>query len=374
MSTERLWQIARFIGVILAIFFTGWLIIRLSSFMYPFVFAFLLALFSRPLVDFFQKRLRINRGWGALLSIILMSGLLIGSLVLIIMQLIRGLVFVANQLPAQIQELSLYFQKLYNEKLAPIWNDESEALRSLEPSQQNTVQNSIQSLGSSLASAIGEGSKSVAGMLQTVLATLPSIALILVIVLLAWFFISKDWHRYELRLKKYEMLPWFARAESVVTSLRSALFGYIKAQLTLITITFFIVLIGLLIIGVEHPFAIAFIAAFFDILPYLGTGSVFLPWIAYSIITGDTGLAIGLAILYAIVILQRNIMEPKIVGDNIGIQPITALIALFVGIQVFGVFGLILGPLIAVIIKALHNAQIFHYLWDFIKGSPTPFR
>ncbi len=374
MSTERLWQIARFIGVILAIFFTGWLIIRLSSFMYPFVFAFLLALFSRPLVDFFQKRLRINRGWGALLSIILMSGLLIGSLVLIIMQLIRGLVFVANQLPAQIQELSLYFQKLYNEKLAPIWNDASEALRSLEPSQQNTVQNSIQSLGSSLASAIGEGSKNVAGMLQTVLATLPSIALILVIVLLAWFFISKDWHRYELRLKKYEMLPWFARAESVVTSLRSALFGYIKAQLTLITITFFIVLIGLLIIGVEHPFAIAFIAAFFDILPYLGTGSVFLPWIAYSIITGDTGLAIGLAILYAIVILQRNIMEPKIVGDNIGIQPITALIALFVGIQVFGVFGLILGPLIAVIIKALHNAQIFHYLWDFIKGSPTPFR
>lgn len=374
MSTERLWQIARFIGVILAIFFTGWLIIRLSSFMYPFVFAFLLALFSRPLVDFFQKRLRINRGWGALLSIILMSGLLIGSLVLIIMQLIRGLVFVANQLPAQIQELSLYFQKLYNEKLAPIWNDASEALRSLEPSQQNTVQNSIQSLGSSLASAIGEGSKSVAGMLQTVLATMPSIALILVIVLLAWFFISKDWHRYELRLKKYEMLPWFARAESVVTSLRSALFGYIKAQLTLITITFFIVLIGLLIIGVEHPFAIAFIAAFFDILPYLGTGSVFLPWIAYSIITGDTGLAIGLAILYAIVILQRNIMEPKIVGDNIGIQPITALIALFVGIQVFGVFGLILGPLIAVIIKALHNAQIFHYLWDFIKGSPTPFR
>lgn len=374
MSTERLWQLARFLGVILAIFFIGWLIIRLSSFMYPFVFAFLLALFSRPLVDFFQKRLRINRGWGALLSIILISSLLIGSLVLIIMQLIRGLVFVANQLPAQIQELSLYFQKLYNEKLAPIWNDASEALQSLEPSQQNTVQNSIQSLGSSLASAIGEGSKNMAGMLQTILATLPSIALILVIVLLAWFFIAKDWHRYEIRLKQYEMLPWFARAESVVTSLRSALFGYIKAQLTLITITFFIVLVGLLIIGVEHPFAIAFIAAFFDILPYLGTGSVFLPWIAYSIVTGDTGLAIGLGILYALVILQRNIMEPKIVGDNIGIQPITALIALFVGIQFFGVFGLILGPLVAVIIKALHNAQIFHYLWSFIKGSPTPFR
>lgn len=374
MSTERLWQLARFLGVILAIFFIGWLIIRLSSFMYPFVFAFLLALFSRPLVDFFQKRLRINRGWGALLSIILISSLLIGSLVLIIMQLIRGLVFVANQLPAQIQELSLYFQKLYNEKLAPIWNDASEALRSLEPSQQNTVQNSIQSLGSSLASAIGEGSKNMAGMLQTILATLPSIALILVIVLLAWFFIAKDWHRYEIRLKQYEMLPWFARAESVVTSLRSALFGYIKAQLTLITITFFIVLVGLLIIGVEHPFAIAFIAAFFDILPYLGTGSVFLPWIAYSIVTSDTGLAIGLGILYALVILQRNIMEPKIVGDNIGIQPITALIALFVGIQFFGVFGLILGPLVAVIIKALHNAQIFHYLWSFIKGSPTPFR
>ncbi|WP_215083762.1 sporulation integral membrane protein YtvI [Exiguobacterium sp. s78] len=374
MSTERLWQMARFLTVIFAFSVGGWLLIRLSSILYPFVFAFLLALLSRPLVDFFQKRLRITRGWGALLSIILISGLLVGSLALIIMQLIRGLVFVANQLPAQIQELSLYFQKLYNEKLAPIWNDASEALRSLEPSQQNTVQNSIQSLGSSLASAIGEGSKSIAMMLQTVLATLPSIALIFVIVLLAWFFIAKDWHQYEMRLKRYEMLPWFARFESVFLSLRSALFGYLKAQLTLITITFFIVLIGLFIIGVEHPFAVAFIAAFFDILPYLGTGSVFLPWIAYSIITGDTTLAIGLGILYALVILQRNIMEPKIVGDNIGIQPITALIALFVGIKFFGVFGLILGPLIAVILKALYNAQIFHYIWDFVKGSPTPFR
>ncbi len=227
MSTERLWQMARFLTVIFAFVAVGWLFIRLSSILYPFVFAFLLALFSRPLVDFFQKRLRINRGWGALLSIILISGLLIGSLALIIMQLIRGLVFVANQLPAQIQELSLYFQKLYNEKLAPIWNDASEAFRSLEPSQQNTVQNSIQSLGSSLASAIGEGSKSVAMMLQSVLATLPSIALIFVIVLLAWFFIAKDWHQYEMRLKRYEMLPWFARVESVFLSLRSALFGYL---------------------------------------------------------------------------------------------------------------------------------------------------
>ena len=117
MSTERLWQMARFLTVIFAFLIGGWLLIRLSSILYPFVFAFLLALFSRPLVDFSQKRLRINRGWGALLSIILISGLLIGSLSLIIMQLIRGLVFVANQLPAQIQELSLYFQKSSKRRL-----------------------------------------------------------------------------------------------------------------------------------------------------------------------------------------------------------------------------------------------------------------
>ncbi|WP_114570222.1 sporulation integral membrane protein YtvI [Exiguobacterium flavidum] len=374
MSSERLWQLVRFIGVIAAVILTGWVLLRLATLLYPFVIAFLLAMFSRPLVDFFQKRLKLKRGASSLLSITLISGLLIGALVLILMQLIRGLVFVANQLPGQIQELSLFFQKLYNEKLAPIWSDAWDALKTLEPSQQNTVQDSIQTLGSSLARLIAEGSKSIAGTLQSVLATLPSIALILIIVLLAWFFIAKDWTNYEERMRRFELKPWFARFDTVFSSLRRALFGYARAQLTLISITFVIVLIGLLILPVEHPFTIAFIAAFFDILPYLGTGSVFLPWIVYSIITGNTTMVVGLSILYAVVLVQRNVMEPKIVGDNIGIHPITALAALYVGVQFFGIIGLILGPIVAVVIKALYNAQVFHYMWDFVKGTPSTYR
>jgi predicted PurR-regulated permease PerM len=89
-------------------------------------------------------------------------------------------------------------------------------------------------------------------------------------------------------------------------------------------------------------------------------------------VNGDWFLAIGLIILYIVVIVQRNLAEPKIVGSHIGLDPLAALISIFVGLQLFGVLGFILGPVLAVLLKALYNAQVFHYMWRFVLGPTTP--
>ena len=78
-------------------------------------------------------------------------------------------------------------------------------------------------------------------------------------------------------------------------------------------------------------------------------------------------------VLYLIVIVQRNLAEPKIVGSHIGLNPLAALVSIFVGLKLFGVLGFILGPVFAVLLKALYNAQVFHYIWRFIIGpAPIP--
>lgn len=154
----------------------------------------------------------------------------------------------------------------------------------------------------------------------------------------------------------------------VYRDLKKALLGFLKAQVTLIAITAAIDFIGLVILQVDYAFTIAIITGLIDLLPYLGTGIVFVPWIIYMFFSGNFFLTIGLSVLYAIIIIQRQIMEPKIVSSNIGLNPLATLIAIFISLQFFGFVGFIVGPIALVILNTLHQARVFHDIWHFIIG------
>ena len=129
--------------------------------------------------------------------------------------------------------------------------------------------------------------------------------------------------------------------------------GYFKAQLVLMTMTFLIFSIGLVIIDVQFPLLIAFIIAILDIVPILGSGIIMIPWVIVSLIAGNSQKALGLAIVYVVCTLIRQFIEPKITGDKIGIRPLYTFIATILGSLIFGPVGIILGPIVAVIIKSI---------------------
>jgi sporulation integral membrane protein YtvI len=131
--------------------------------------------------------------------------------------------------------------------------------------------------------------------------------------------------------------------------------GYIKAQLKLISLTFIVVFAALLALNVKNAFAIALLSAIFDVLPLLGVSTLFIPWIIYLFIVGNTTLAIWLSALLIIVILVRQIMEPKITGDSLGVSAFTMLSFMIVSLSLFGVAGLILSPVLIITIKALYE-------------------
>lgn len=130
---------------------------------------------------------------------------------------------------------------------------------------------------------------------------------------------------------------------------------YLKAQLKLVSITGVTVFAGLLIFGVQNAFSISLLSAVFDVLPLLGISTFFLPWIAYLFIVGKTALAVKISILTGIVLLLRQILEPKITGDSLGVSAFTMLSFMIISLSLFGVAGLILSPILIITIKALHE-------------------
>jgi sporulation integral membrane protein YtvI len=128
---------------------------------------------------------------------------------------------------------------------------------------------------------------------------------------------------------------------------------YLKAQLKLITLTFLIIFFSLLLLGVKNVLSISLLSAFFDVLPLLGVSTVFIPWIIYLFIVGNTSLAIWVTVVLGVVILVRQIMEPKITGDSLGVSAFTMLSFMIVSLSLFGVAGLILSPILIILIKAL---------------------
>ena len=133
--------------------------------------------------------------------------------------------------------------------------------------------------------------------------------------------------------------------------------GYLKAQLILMFLTFIILGIGLVIIDAPLPILIALIIAILDIVPILGSGIVMIPWSIISFISGNNSMGINLAILYVVATITRQIIEPKITGDQIGIRPIYTFIATLIGSMIFGPIGVIAGPIIVVILKSLYEIK-----------------
>ena len=153
---------------------------------------------------------------------------------------------------------------------------------------------------------------------------------------------------------------WLIRIKN---DLLSALIGYIKAQLILMVITFIEVSIGLLIIGIDYAILLGLLISIIDVFPILGTGTVLIPWALFSFISGNYPLGFSLIILYGIVMLVRQLLEPKIVSGQIGLYPLVTLMSMYIGLQVFGIAGMIMGPIMVLIVRNLQKAGLFK-LWN----------
>ncbi|RNB89553.1 sporulation integral membrane protein YtvI [Brevibacillus fluminis] len=366
----RLFQIIRFLWVVLLVYVGVKVVLFATPLLYPFLISILIALAINPLVNLLSNRAKFPRWLGVIIALILLLAIVVGAVTLVVTFTVIEIGNLTAKLPHTLNELSGYVQSfITQETLNGIYNRIQFMYAQLDPSYQETVKDTI----GKTVSSISQGSKQFAlnflDAVKTLLLSLPNLATVFVISLMGAFFISKDFYLWRNRFRRILPQRVNSRMDTVILDLRNALVGFIKAQITLVAITAVIVIIGLLIMGVPYAVTIGLLTGVVDLLPYLGTGTIFVPWIVYMFFKGNYSLVIGLSILYAVVLIVRQIIEPKVVAENVGLDPLLTLVALFIGYSLFGFLGLIVGPVSLVLINALFKACVHKDVWLYIKGT-----
>lgn len=359
----------RFLFVAAIVVFGAIALFYLSKVTYPFLIALVIAFLINPLVNSLEKKAKMPRILSVIVTLFVIIALFAGLVTLLIAEIVSGATYLANVVPRHLDTLIAYVEKVVTAQIIPFYDNITSIFNRLDAGQQSTIVENIQNVGKKFGTTVGTFIQNFFLNIPNILSWFPNAATVLIFSLLATFFMSKDWNKLAAGASK--IMPDKARVSSknVTVDLKKALFGFLRAQLTLISITTVIILIGLLILRVDYAITIALIMGMVDIIPYLGTGAIFIPWIIYEIIAGDMGLAVGLGVLYIVVLVQRQIMEPKILSSSIGLDPLATLIALFVGFKTIGFLGLIVGPVTLVIISTLHRAHVFQDLWEYIVGK-----
>ncbi|MGE5544725.1 MAG: sporulation integral membrane protein YtvI [Bacillota bacterium] len=315
----------------------------------PFILALLLALLIEPAISFMERRLRLKRGPATLMSMLLVLGSLSWVLVTLVSRLINELVSIYQSLSMRSGDLSRVIAESLEQ--AQVFY-----LRlNLPPELENSIQTNLFGLLDRLQHVLN----SVVTALIELVANLPGYFIFLLIALIATYFVARE--RPEIREWFLKSLPesWEGKTRTVARDLVTAFLGWVKALLILTSITAILTIVGLTMLRVDYALTIGLITGLLDILPILGPGTIFVPWIIISFVMGNTGLGIGLLILYMVLVTVRYILEPRILGDNIGLHPLATLIALYVGLKVAGVAGMILGPAVVVVFLACRRAGMF---------------
>ncbi len=328
-----------------------------------------MALIIHPSVTFLHNRARFPKAAATAVSLLLLICGLTGLFALFVIEIVSGASHISGNIPGYMDRITALSENMIKSSLLPMYDTFSSFFRNLSAEEQKAIIDNIQNGSKTMAEAAGNFAQQLFQKIPAVIGWFPNAFSVLIFSTLAAFFISIELER----LKRFStnIVPFKIRKSfhSVLADLKKALFGFLKAQFLLVSITTIIVLSGLLILRVEYSITIAVLVGIVDILPYIGSGLIFIPWLLYEILNGNPALATGLGVLYFIVIVQRQIMEPKVLSSSIGLHPLATLAALFVGYKWMGFAGLIAGPVLLVIIQTLYKNNVFHDIWNYIKGS-----
>lgn len=310
--------------------------------MLPFALAALLAALIDPVVNFLQERGRLSRTVAVLAAILVVLGLTSIALFFLISNLILELEVLVASLPAQARALGPVLQSLLARVQAFYFSG------NLPPDIWNSIQNLLNTGIASLRGLL----TFIVQWLIAFLSSLPELFILVIITLVATFFFSRDKEVILTTLRRSLPRIWAERVERTGAFLGKAIIGVLRAETVLISLQITQTVIGLLILQVDYALTLAFLIGLADILPIVGPGTIYIPWVIWEFIRGRYGLGIALLVLYSFIILLRQLLQPKLVAINLGLHPLTTLIALYAGLKLLGIAGLIVGPLTVVVIKA----------------------
>ncbi|SHI07607.1 sporulation integral membrane protein YtvI [Sporobacter termitidis DSM 10068] len=318
----------------------GWLL--------PFIIGFVVAILLKGVSRFVSKKCRLPYKVAAVILVLLFYAVVSVLLTLLATKIILVLKDGFASLPTA---YTLYIEPLIKDTL-----DKLESLTAkLDPGMAQITQNMKASLSDSAGSLVTGLSTQVLKYLSSTIFSLPSILLATLLSIISSVFFAVDFGYitgYVLKLLPVKARGYAGQLRKIAANI---VVKYIKSYAILVSVTFAELSIGFLIIGVANPIVIAALIAFVDLLPLLGTGSVVIPWVIVKLVQGNYVFAIELAVLYIVITVVRNVLEPRIVGRQIGIHPLAMLVSMYVGLKLFGFVGIFVLPILLVVLKGFYD-------------------
>ena len=351
------WKIAvslalSLIGTILFIYF-GYMFL---GFFMPFVIGWFISYVASPIVKWLERRLKIVKKLGSAMIIILVLAGVILLVYFVGSRIWRECMALKQNLPDLHEELETGLRQI-GDNLNVVFERLPEAV-------QNAWYQMIDNLDQAMGALMQQISEPTVTAASNFVKRIPSILIgFIVTIISAYFFIAEremviEW------AKKVSPDPIVRRMSMVMANLKYAVGGYFKAQFKIMLVIFVILLAGFSLIGIHFSILLAIGIAFLDFLPFFGTGTALIPWAVYKFMVGDYRMVVALVIIYVVSQLVHQLIQPKLVGDSIGLNPLFTLVLIYIGYKIGSVLGMIFAVPVGMIVLNLYKAGAFDYILD----------
>ncbi len=324
---------------------------RLLRFFLPFVIGWILAMIANPLVRFLESRVKLVRKHSSVLIVVAVLALIIGlgyflvsRLVIQALGLVKDLPVLYGAVSEDLQDISLRFASLFSRLPQQVQENWQELTGNIS----HAASLIVQRIASPTVEVAGNVAKGIPNALVNVIVTILS----------SYFFIAEQDKIMEF-WKKH--LPESVKRYGIYLKgdLKKLIGGYFLAQFRIMFVVAVILIIGFLIMRIKYAFLLGVLVAVLDFLPLFGTGTILIPWAVLKLLSADYAMAAGMAILYVLTQVTRQVIQPKIVGDTMGLPPLWSLVFLYLGFKLHGISGMILAVPIGIFILNVYRYGAF---------------
>ncbi len=337
--------------------FLAW---KVAGLIWPFLAALVLVGCIHPLARFLHRKIKVNQ-----------KVLSVAFLVLLYGGVGFGLFFLCTRLVFGLQGLFTKLPDYYRTTIQPLLENFNLWVQNWLAGMPAELTSNLGTIGETVSNAlsdfIGDISQQGISLVTGWINGIPELLLSIAFVILMSFFLGLHYETVVAFLRRQLPKRWEEKLGKLKQLSKTTVKNYLKAVLILMFCTFGELCVGFLILGVDKSVALAALIALFDALPLLGTGGIMIPWVIIELLGQNYSLALGLAILYAVVTVIRNFIEPKVVGDQLGLNPVVSLVAIYLGYRVLGVVGMVLFPILAQLLILLHKHGMIHL---YREGKP----
>lgn len=337
---------------ILAVIATLYLGGKLIVLFMPFFVGWVISLIANPLVRFLEKKLKLVRKAGSVIVIVIVLALVVLACYGIIAGAVREIKHFSQDVPAMVEGVKVEYGNIVSN--VDMFVDK------LPQDTRDMLKEMVSNVGGYISDAVTNISKTgIVDKAGSLASNVPEILVGIVFGLLASYFFIAEKENIDGLARK--LVPNAVRTEfyHLKTDLFDVLIGYFKAQFKIMAVIYVLICIGLAILKVPYFLIWGFFIAFLDMLPVFGTGAVLWPWMIIEVLSGDIKTAIGLFIVYIVTLLTHQLIQPKLIGDSIGLNPFATLFFMYIGYKVNGVVGMVIAIPIGMILYKMLKTGTF---------------